>query len=147
MVVTVDAPKIEFMDGYIYWTHQHQKGSFDIALPTPYVDLYDSSGRSIYYQDNPQRASAFLRVLLNPAASPADTRPARRPSLEEAVNMFSELRQYEQQAFGKPRHTVFALSNLDKASVGKPQDDAVAELKKHASDLNIRVIEVRIHKS
>jgi hypothetical protein len=147
MVVTVDAPKLEFMDGYLDWTHRHQKGSFDISLPTPYIDLYDSSGRSIYYQDNPERASIFLRALLNRAESPADARPARRPSLPEAVSMFSELRQYERQAFGKPRYTVFALSNVDKAGVCKAQDDAVAELKKHASDLNIRVIEVRIHKS
>ena len=149
MVVSIQAPRREFLDGYLNWIHEHQKGDFDVVIPTPYIDLYDSSGRSVCYENHPERVPALLHLLLNPAASPVDVRPAKRPSLAEAMNMFSELKPYERRVPGRTRYTVFALSNPDKpdrAEASKQQDEAVAELKKHASDLKIRVIEVRIHR-
>ena len=146
MLISVEAPRKELVNGYLYWIHAHQKGDFDVKLPASHIDLYDSSGRSIHYEDRPERASAFLHLLMDRSTSPADTSPSMRPSLADAMGMFSELKPYDGHGKAKSRYTAFVLTDRDRAEECRQQNEAVAEFKKRAVTLNIRVIEVRVHR-
>jgi hypothetical protein len=167
-VVTVDVPTDELLLGYLRLEQQHpgvipqpqhplipapQQGALHSqsaathseappALKIPSLDLYSASGVSVYHDTDSEKNAAFIRGL------PRSIRQAKtdevRPTLREAMEMFTELKPYEAAPVSKHEYTVFVLTVPDKASC-KAQNEAIQELTSRVG-LDIRVIEVRLQK-
>lgn len=59
--------------------------------------------------------------------------------------MFVVLKPYAKLFPGRARYTLFILTSAVYPDVCREQDEAVAQIKKHADNLNLNVIEIRIH--
>jgi hypothetical protein len=68
-----------------------------------------------------------------------------RPSLKEAIEMFSEFKAQEEALLADKRYTVFAVTYPDWDHC-KEQNEAVAKLRARGAQTNIRVLEVRLHR-
>jgi hypothetical protein len=170
-VITVQGSQDELLDGYLQWVHQHPevmhgaeaiipsarqespmpsaqstRAVEPLVVGTPSIDLYSPAGISLYHGSNSDKNAAFIRALPRGVGqgSPAKTSEIR-PTLQEAMEMFAELRPYSATPPEKNEVTVFALTFPDKAFC-KAQNDAIALLKTRARRIGIRVIEVRLRK-
>lgn len=131
--------------GYDQWSTRHP-GVFPrgktTRLDVPSIDLYAPSGVSVYHGTDSAKNAAFLDAL---AKGIGQTRTNEfRPTLQEAIEMFSELKAKEAALLADKRYTIFALTypHWDRC---KAQNDAIEKLREHATQLGIRIIEVRLH--
>jgi hypothetical protein len=144
--VTIDGSVEDLARGYLQWMKSHPDavpGVDRLKLEMPTIDLYAPSGASIYYGADSTRNGAFLNTL------PQGIRDAKttvaRPSLKEAIEMFPAFKGQEDALLSDHRYTVFAVTYPDWDKC-KEQNDAIAKLRARATQSNIRVLEVRLHK-
>jgi hypothetical protein len=170
-VVTIEAPLVELNQRYLRWIHHHPEvmqqpkplipppppgewpnssaGSNRDVTPLlirmPSIDLYSPTGVSLYHGTDSDKNAKFIRGLPHgiPSGS-AVTADELRPTLQEAMEMFSELKQYASAPAAKKEYTVFALTYPDVTR--KAQNEAMEELKNRAGRIGFRVIEVRLQK-
>ena len=170
-VVTVEAPVQELMQGYLRWMHHHPEatpkarslipapsqglsnrdseatpGVVPLQIRMPSIDLYSPSGASLYHGTDAEKNAAFLRALPRgiPQENMAKTNEVR-PTLQETMQMLTELQTYEAAPPAKKEYTVFALTYSDSERC-KAQNEAIHQLKSRARRIGIRVIEVRLRK-
>jgi hypothetical protein len=174
VVITIQAPLMELLTGLLPWAIQHpgalpqhqdrpiipaasgqfpsqqsqsSSGGTAYAVQVPYIDLYSSSGTSIYYGDQPTQNAAFIDAL--PAsihqAELQKTRPTR-PSLKEVVQMLSELKPYEASILSGKKYILFSVTGPTTEAKNKTQVAAIEQLEKRAQKVGIRIIEVQVHK-
>ena len=143
---TINVSVEDFTKGYLEWMKHHpdavQSGQ-QLKLEMPAIDLYSPSGSSIYHGTDSARNAIFLRSL------PQGIRGAKttgiRPSLREAIEMFPEFKAQEDALLAGKRYTVFAVTYPDWDHC-REQNEAVAKLRARATQANIRVLEVRLHR-
>ena len=135
----------DLFEGYDHWSSQHP-GVFPrgktTELHVPSIDLYDPAGTSIYHGIDSETNAVFLNGLTKDIKV---TKTSEfRPSLKEAIEMFSGLRAQEGTLLSDKRYTIFVLTypNWDHC---KSQNEAVARLRERAVKIGIRIIEVRLH--
>lgn len=166
-VITVTAPLQELFTGYLQWAHDHppvsaenqhlipsasrQLGGSNHAasattpLPVrmPSLDLYSSSGVSLYHGTNSEKNAAFIRALPGSISDKGQSGTEIRPTLQEAVAMFQELKQYKVNDSSGPQYTIFELTYADTA-LCRAQNEATLELQARAKRLRIQVIEIEL---
>jgi hypothetical protein len=172
-VVTIEASQDEVLRGYLEWVHRHPEvmqhktspivptarpqftgqpseaaadGVTPLLIGTPSIDLYSPSGVSLYHGTDSEKNGAFIRDLPR-ALQQRNTEKITevRPTLQEAIEMFSELAPYRAASSAKNEYTIFALTFTDRPFC-RSQNDAVEQLKGRARELGIRVIEIRLRK-
>jgi hypothetical protein len=146
LTAATPAHRQELLDGYHMWQVHHPEtksptGTLTIDVPT--VDLYSSSGQPLYHiEGNPVASASFLRSLPTHLSQYKTTKPdIPRPSLKEAIDMFSGLRNQESALLSSGKYTIFAVTYLD-WDYAKEQNDAIVELRKHLGNSNLQVIEI-----
>jgi hypothetical protein len=144
--IVVSASVEEMTNGYLDWLEHHPEPTAagkpqKILMPT--LDLYSPTGTSIYFGTDSGANAAFVHTLPQGITNVGMTEP--RPSLKEAIEMFSELRAKENALLADKRYTLFAVTYLNWER-SKQQNEAVEELRRRISSTNIRIIEVRLHK-
>lgn len=143
--IVVSASIEERLTGYLDWGGRHP-GTFSPGKPhtigMPTLDLYSPSGISIYYGEDSATNAAFLGTL--PQGIPKLKTVAARPSLKEAIEMLPQLKAQEGALLADKRYTLFAATQLN-SNRCKAQNEAIANLRKRAGQMKIRIIEVRLH--
>ena len=149
--ISIDASVNEMNDGYLAWMRQHPgvvpKGTpLKLAMPT--IDIYSPEGALLYYGGDSTENAALLRTLprnIKNVKSAALTTSMPRPSLKEAIEMFSALREREAALLSGKRFTIFAFTypNWDRC---KEQNEAIEQLRGRITQSELRIIEVRLHK-
>jgi hypothetical protein len=143
---TVSSPAEELSEGYLKWAVNHPRSveaEARIRILMPTLDLYSPSGVSLYHGEDSLANAAFIRTL---PKGIGNAKPATsRPSLKEAIEMFSELKAKEDALLADKSYTIFAITYPDWDRC-MDQNAAVAELRGSKGRANIRVIEVRLHK-
>lgn len=145
--ISVNAPSQEWIGGYLEWTHHHPgvikrdaSGSpVSLVLEMPYLELFSPSGVRLYHGKTSEGNAAFIDSIqsqLPHLTAVADSDP--RPSLQEYLDMFSELRPYRDQITQHPMYTLFSVSYND-SSMCKAQVDAIRRIAPSAS---LRIIEI-----
>jgi hypothetical protein len=169
-IVSVEALVNELLEGYHKWIVRHpeinpqtqtassrpaggaQSGATEasqsrgqLLIRTPSIDLYSPSGISLYHGTNCEENAAWIRALPRGIQTGGAAKTdGLRPTLQEAVEMFSELGPYKAVPMAKNEYTLFALANPSLTAC-KAQDEAIQQLKGSAPGTSIRVIEVRLH--
>jgi hypothetical protein len=129
---------------YGAWAMSHLKDTSDkrLDLVVPSVDIYDSSGATIYHGQKVENDVGVLENL--PQRVQGLRASGLRPSLSEALEMFPELAKEKSSILSAGRYSVISIT----ASAGCPkcgrQDEAIAKLKRLAARANINVLEVRL---
>jgi hypothetical protein len=136
----------ELSGGYLKWIGAHPKAvpaDKRLKVLVPILDLFSPSGISLYHGEDSVANAAFLRTF--PKGMDGPKQVGLRPSLKEAIEMFSELRSKEDALLADKRYTIFAITYLDWEPC-KDQNEAVSKLRERKGQANMRVIEVRLHK-
>lgn len=136
----------EFATAYLDWISR-QPGIGDDSKPhrmeLPTLDIYSSTGVSLYFGTNSAANAAIIRKL--PQELPKQATVAR-PSLSEAIDMFQELKSQKEKILSGQRYTIFAVTypNWDHC---KEQNEAIAQLRERRQQMpNIRIVEVGLHR-
>jgi|SRR5271165_1273395 len=134
----------ELNNGYIQWMDHHPSafppGSKNTIL-LPSLDIYSPGGISVYHGEDAAKNAAFIRGLPGSIASAKAGSP--RPTLQEAMEMIPEFKGRHRVAQAGAQYTLFAVTWADWDHC-KPQNDAVAELRKRSRETGVRIIEVRL---
>jgi hypothetical protein len=135
----------DLLNGYGDWSTHHpnvlpRDKPFNLEVPS--VDLYSESGVSIYHGVDSEKNAAFLNAL--PQAIDQAKTGEVRPSLKEAIEMFTDFKKQESVLLADKRYTIFALTYPDWGRC-KAQNDAIQKLRERAQKIGIRVLEVRLH--
>jgi hypothetical protein len=133
----------EMATGYLQWWRYHPPAEKVPKLVMPFIDLYSPSGASIYHGADSEKNAAFIRGL--PRNIPRSGTAETRPTLKEAIEMVPEFKARESELLSDKRYTVFAVT-YEHWDQSKAQNDAIAKLRERASQIGIRVLEVRLHK-
>jgi hypothetical protein len=140
------ANRRELLDGYHMWQVRHPEtksptGSLVIHVPT--IDLYSPTGEAVYHIDgDPTASAAFLKSLPTQLARYRTSKPnAPRPSLKEAIEMFSGLKGQENDLLTTGKYTIFALTFLQ-WDYAKAQNDAINDLRRRLKNANVQIIEI-----
>jgi len=146
-VYSVHASVDEVSLGYIRWAalrSKNKRAKVMLTLPMPSIDLYSPDGLSLYHGANSDENAAFIRAL--PRSIPHSSTAGTRPTLKEAVAMFTELKPYEAKILRRRGYTLFALSYKG-ADFCRAQNDAIASLEKaRAARVGIAVVQVWLHR-
>lgn len=154
-LISVDAPESELLDGYHNWMLHHPAelpqyqpktpNPKSLLVATPSLDVYSETGKPLFHGTDSHANSAFINGLPNSIAAVTSSTPREyRPSLSEALGMFSELDFYKKTSSNRNGYTIFAIACSDQARCGE-QHKAILALGTHLHAGNISVIEVRIH--
>ena len=170
--VIVNAPVKELLEGYLRWEHGHH-GTAPRPLPhapgthgsgalsprqpppqpppflirVPFIELYSSSGKPLYYGASPSKNPEFIRSLPRRIREGQWTQGgAARPTLREALQMFRELDKYDASLYGGDAYILFAVTYPGDPRRCEAQDAAVRWLEARAGRVGVRVVEVRLSK-
>lgn len=169
VAVTVNAPVQELLTAYVHWlaaqpatsskpkplmpapSGGHLQGGQTASQQTPGIihmpslDLYAASGISLYHSEDPQKNPAFIQDLPSNLTKLGGKPDEVRPTLKEAIGMFTELKPYQSAILASERDTIFALTFPADVARCQGQDMAVKQLKGRAREIGLNVIEVRLH--
>lgn len=146
MVINAQVTLDQLFDGYHSWMLETEHGKPEhFKLKSPSIDLYSPAGQPLYYGTDSNQNASFIRRLLRgiPKESPI-SQGDRRPTLEQALAMFPELRPYATKSCAS-RYTLFSMQSAAKMN-GTAQAKAIEEFESDARRLGIRVISVIVRR-
>jgi hypothetical protein len=143
---TTSANRQELLDGYHLWGIKHpeaKSASGTLMIRVPTIDLYSPDGQAVYHvEGDPQASAVFIKSL--PAQLPrfkALKTTTSRPSLREAIEMFSGLRNRESDLLSSGKYTVFSVTFLH-WEYAKAQNDAIDDLRRRLKNTDLQIIEI-----
>ncbi len=162
-IIVVQSPLSEMTAGYLKWLHQHPQASNDslegsqtntskyqqnsglsLRIEMPSLDLFSTSGKSLYHGTNSEKNADFIHALRNShVIGNRLTKALSVPTLEEAIAIFPELNAYKNSVLGKKMHTLFTVT-YPGTSMCKAQNDALDGFKYEAWRDGIRIIVVQV---
>jgi hypothetical protein len=135
----------EFNAGLFHWMDLHPKefprGTV-LNVDYPILDLYSSKGISIYHGENSEKNAKFLRDF--PESVDGSKVTSLRPTLKEAIEMVPDFRRQVGSLVSGAKYTAFVFTYVNWSQC-KAQNEAIQELRKHAKESGIRILEVRLH--
>ena len=126
---------------YLKWCPGHQPGSpRQIRIKLPSIDIYDARGALVYHGEGADGNAAVVNSLPRQirALRPSGT----HPNLKDALEMTPNFANVRSSILSGGRYTVLALSSSSQCSKCPLQNEAVANLKKRASQSNLNVLEL-----
>jgi hypothetical protein len=146
----IDASVNELVAGYLQWQQNHPgavPAGTPLKLDMPAIDIYSPEGISLFYGADSGKNATLLGTLPQGLKNIRNEAKAAvpRPSLKEAIGMFSNFKEQEGSLLLDRRFTVFAVTypHWDHC---KEQNDAIMKLRGRLAESGIRIIEVRLHK-
>ena len=156
-VFVVDVPIQEWLDDYLGWAHRHPeilhpsgpartpqqntRSNEPLMLKMPYLELYSSSGSSLYRGTGAKHNAEFLHKLQSQMPSGPVPTDDLRPTLREYTSMIAQLRVYQAELRSKNEPTILAVTFPDKPFC-QAQNAAMKPWEKQS---RIRVVEIRLH--
>jgi len=149
--VVVDVPLHDWLDSYLAWMDhdprlphgKEQKNQLNIKMPV--LELFAPNHHPLYRVANAQQNAKFLARLRNATPLTAqDTIGQPSPSLQQYLDLVSQLQPYKAALLQAHRLTIVAVTYPDKPFC-QPQNTALVQFETHAATRNIQVVEIRLH--